>query len=105
MESWSDLPTATTSSPLRRPTAERLRTALDGITQALASPACSLERVRRAVVRYGAIAHEQALQVDEMIATLTRDISAAIAPLPSMRRAELLASVQWWAVHGYHRAD
>lgn len=93
----------------RRPAGERLRAALDAIvhalTQALASPAATIESVRAVAVRYGRLAREQALQLDETIAGLTRVVAAAVDPLPTAQRDELLASVQWWAVHGYHRAD
>jgi len=105
MESWSEPEPAVTAASPRRQAGERLRSALDAITQALASPVLSLERVRRLVIRYGALAHDQALQVDEMIGALTRTVERALEPLPSTRHAEVLASVQWWAVHGYHRAD
>jgi hypothetical protein len=104
MESWSD-PAPTAASGPRRPAVDRIRGALDAIAEAVASPAFSLESVRRLVVRYGAIARDQALQVDEMIPALSCTVAEAIAPMPTAQRDEMLASVQWWAVHGYHRAD
>jgi len=84
---------------------ERLRVALEAVSQAIASPGPSLDPVRRLVERYGALARDQAVQLDEMLQTLTRTVCGALDTLPSPQRAEVLASVQWWAVHGYHRAD
>jgi hypothetical protein len=105
MDSWSDHSSVAASGTTRRPTIERLRPALDAIHAALAAPAVSLDKLRRVVVRYGALAREQALQLEEMLATLRRSTRDVIDALPSSRQAEVLAFVQWWAVHGYHRAD
>jgi hypothetical protein len=105
MDSWSDRISVGTSGASRRPTIERLRPALEAIHLALAAPAVSLDKLQRLVVRYGAVAREQALQLEEMLATLRRSTRDVIDALPSARQAEVLAFVQWWAVHGYHRAD
>ena len=102
MEPNASESTSTTSRPAGR---ERLRAALDAVVHAMASPGPSLDPVRRLVVRYGATAREQAVQLDDMLQTLTRTICGALDAVPSTQRAEVLASVQWWAVHGYHRAD
>jgi hypothetical protein len=92
-------------SPTRPTSFERLRGALDAISQALSAPAHSLDAVRCDVIRYGALAREQALQLDDMLANLRRGVGGAVERLPTPERAEVLAAVQWWAVHGYHRAD
>jgi hypothetical protein len=102
MEPNASESTTTTSRPASR---ERVRAALDAVVHAIASPGPSLDPVRRVVVRYGATAREQAMQLDDMLQTLTRSICGALDAVPSPQRAEVLASVQWWAVHGYHRAD
>lgn len=82
----------------------RVRRAADAVRRALCAPTLSLDTLRRAVIYYGAAARERALAPDEMI--------AALAPLVrrcAERRAgptpELQTYVQWWAIHGYHRAD
>jgi hypothetical protein len=105
METQSDR--TPTAAPLgaRRASVERLQGAADAVLQALRAPAVSLDLLRRAVVRYGGLARDQALQLEEMLTTLTRSIREAIDDLPDTRRTEVLAFVQWWAVHGYHRAD
>lgn len=105
MESWNDRAPAPLRSLPRLGSSDRLRAALDAIAQTLTSPSFSLDQVRRTVVRYGNVARDQALQIDEMIATLTRGLRDVLDALPDRRRADVLASVQWWAVHGYHRAD
>lgn len=105
MESWSDRAPDAALGSSRRPGVERLRPALDAIQQALGAPVVSLDRLRRAVVRYGAMARDQALQLEEMLATLQRSVRTVLDPLPDSRRTEVLAFVQWWAMHGYHRVD
>lgn len=99
-------PTQYSSRPNGR---ERIRNALDvardAVTQAIAAPRPSLESIRRGAVRYGAIARDQAMQLDDVVPTLMRGVRATIDALPSACRAEMAAAVQWWAVHGYHRAD
>ena len=105
MESWNDRATDPTSGSLIRSTGERLRPALDAVIQVLDTQAVSLDRLRRVVVRYGALAREQALQLEDMLVTLTRSVRGVLDALPDARRTEVLAFVQWWAMHGYHRAD
>src|SRR5437868_4561753 len=105
MESWSERAPADGPDTARGPSTDRLRVALDAVLQAVAAPAASLDRLRRVVVRYGALACEQAVQLEEMLSTLTRGVRAVLAGLPAPRQDEVLAVVQWWAVHGYHRAD
>jgi hypothetical protein len=64
-----------------------------------------MDAVRDAAVRYGSAARAVALAPEAMtgaIGALLRRCAARHAPA---LRAELEASVAWWAVHGYHRAD
>jgi hypothetical protein len=64
-----------------------------------------MDAVRDAAVRYGSAARAVALAPDDMaaaIGALLRRCTTAHAPAV---RAELQASVPWWAIHGYHRAD
>jgi len=89
----------------RKPATDRLHVALEAVLQAIGTPSASLDILRRVVVRYGALAREQAVQLEEMLATLTRGVRGVVEMLPTSRQAEVLAFVQWWAVHGYHRAD
>lgn len=109
MESEQPHASEWTAAPSRPNGRERLRGALDGaldaVAQAIAAPRPSLECVRRVAVRYGALAREHALQLEEVVPALMRAVRATIDALPSPRRDEMLAAVQWWAVHGYHRAD
>ena len=104
METWSDSASAA-SGAARRSAGDRLHSALDAVLQALGTPAASLDILRRVVVHYGALAHEQAVQLEDMLAALTRGVRGVLAAHPTTAEAELLAFVQWWAVHGYHRAD
>jgi hypothetical protein len=105
METWSDGASADAPGVPRRSTTDRLHTALDAVLQALGTPAPSVDILRRVVVRYGALAREQAMQLEEMLATLTRGVRDVLELRPSPNQAEVLAFVQWWAMHGYHRAD
>ena len=77
----------------------------DAVIQALTAPTPSLDDVRRAVVRYARTARELAVAADDMLASLAPRVRRALDALPSARRAELLASVEWWAIHGYYGAD
>jgi hypothetical protein len=105
METWSEGASSDVPGVSHRSTTDRLHAALDAVLQALETPATSLDLLRRVVVRYGALACEQALQLEDMLAELTRGVRDVIALRPSQKQAEVLAFVQWWAVHGYHRAD
>ena len=105
MESWSDPTPVGVPAATRRPSGERLQGAVEGVLQVLCAPAVSLDMLRRAVVRYGGLARDQALQLEDMLGTLTQSLRDVLDTLPNPRRAEVLAFVQWWAVHGYHRAD
>jgi hypothetical protein len=77
----------------------------DAVIQALTAPRPSLEDVRRAVERYARAARELAVAADEMLALLAPRVQNAMDALPSARREELLASVEWWAIHGYFGAE
>ena len=85
-----------------RPMARQLA---DAVVQALCAPRPSLESVRRAVVRYARPARELAMAADEMLAGLAPRVRRCLDALPSARRDELLAYVEWWAIHGYYGAD
>ena len=89
-----------TQGPAGRP-----RHALAGLADVLCAATPSMDAVRDAAVRYGTAARAVALAPDEMsaaIAALLRRCAERHAPAV---RAELQASVPWWAIHGYHRAD
>ena len=77
----------------------------DAVIQALTAPRPSLDDVRHAVVRYARRARELAIAADDMLASLAPLVRRALHALPSARRAELLASVEWWAIHGYYGAE
>jgi hypothetical protein len=81
------------------------RRAVDAIAQALSEPRLSQDALRRAVVRYGTVARDLALDPTEMLAALVPVVRRSIARLAPGEQAELQACVQWWAIHGYHRAD
>ena len=77
----------------------------DAVIQALTAPRPSLDDVRLAVVRYARISRDLAIAAEEMLASLVARVRRALDGLPSARRTELLASVEWWAIHGYYGAD
>ena len=105
METWSEGASSDAPGVSRRSATDRLHTALDAVLQALGTPVASVDILRRVVVRYGALAREQAMQLEEMLATLTRGVRDVLELRPLPNQAEVLAFVQWWAMHGYHRAD
>jgi hypothetical protein len=105
METWSEGASSDAPGVPRRSATAGLHNALDAVLQALGTPVASVDVLRRVVVRYGALAREQAMQLEEMLATLTRGVLDVLELRPSSNQAELLAFVQWWAMHGYHRAD
>ncbi|MFL5575240.1 MAG: hypothetical protein ACJ79S_04655 [Gemmatimonadaceae bacterium] len=63
------------------------------------------EPLRAAVVGFAREAHDQALQLEETLSAIRFRLRGLCDRLTAGARAELLAAVQWWAVHGYHRAD
>ena len=87
------------------PDAAPRRRAIDAVADALSAVPLSLDAVRRTAVRYGHVARDLALAPEEMHAALRALVRRCAARRPPAVRAELEASVAWWAVHGYHRAD
>jgi hypothetical protein len=77
----------------------------DGVIQALCDPRPSLESVRKAVVRYARAARDLAIAADDMLAGLAPRVGRCLDALPTARRDELVAYVEWWAIHGYYGAD
>jgi hypothetical protein len=98
-----------TQPPFVPPTADAahgaVRRAVDAVVQALCEPRLSQDAVRRAVVRYGAVARDLALDPTEMLAAITPVVRRCVARLAPVEQAQLQSWVQWWAIHGYHRAD
>jgi len=84
------------------PRIEWLREAL---REALCTSPVSAERVRAVIVRFATAAREWASGADDVVAAVQSEAHPYLEQLPSDRRAELSASMQWWAVHGFHRAD
>ena len=81
------------------------RRAVDAIVQALCEPRLSQDALRRAVVRYGSVARDLALDPTEMLAALAPIVRRCAARSAPPEQAQLQSWVQWWAIHGYHRAD
>jgi hypothetical protein len=81
------------------------RRAVDAIVQALCEPRLSQDSLRRAVVRYGSLARDLALDPTEMLAALAPVVRRCAARFAPPEQARLQSWVQWWAIHGYHRAD
>ena len=81
-----------------------VRRAADAVIQALGAPQLSQDLLRRAVVRYGAVARDVALDPTEMLASLAPVVRRGIAQLAPGEQAAVQSWVQWWAIHGYHRA-
>ena len=95
------LPFAGTADP--GPSAARR--AVDAIVQALCEPRLSQDALRRAVVRYGTVARDLALDPTEMLAALVPVVRRCAARLAPPEQAQLQSWVQWWAIHGYHRVE
>ena len=81
------------------------RPAAEAVVQALAAPRLSRDTLRRAVIRYGAVARDLALDPTEMLAALSPAVRRGVERLAPGEQAEGQSSVEWWAIHGYHRAD
>ena len=77
----------------------------DGVVQVLSAPRVSLEALRGAVVRYGRAARELAIAADDAVAALLQLVGRSLEAMPGAVRADLVAHLQWWTIHGYHRAD
>ena len=88
--------------PLRAPRTDWLR---DALREVLCAAEVSPERLRAVVVRFAATAREWAAAVDDVVLTVHREARPYLERLPTALRAELAASIQWWTVHGFHRAD
>jgi hypothetical protein len=82
-----------------------VRRAADAVIQALCAPRLSHDALRRAVVRYGTVARDLALDPTEMLAALGPLVTRCVARLAPDEQAQVASWVQWWAIHGYHRAD
>ena len=105
------------AAALEPASASRMGRAVEAVAQTLSAPAFSLDALRQTVVRYGRLARELALPPDEMLAALAPAVRRTLAgrveipadrrpdAMPAARPAELESWVQWWAIHGYHRAD
>jgi hypothetical protein len=80
-------------------------TLAEAIDAAARSGEWRTEPLRAAVVTFAREARDQALQLEETVGALRFRLRGLCDRLTAGARAELLAAVQWWAVHGYHRAD
>jgi hypothetical protein len=87
------------------PPLSRTRRALVGLADALCAATPSMDTVRDAAVRYGTAARAVALAPEEMAGALQALLRRCAERHAPAVRAELEASVPWWAIHGYHRAD
>jgi hypothetical protein len=63
------------------------------------------EPLRAAVVGFARRSRDEALQLEETLGALRFRLRTLLDRLAAGARDELMTSVQWWAVHGYHRAD
>jgi hypothetical protein len=79
--------------------------AADAVVQVLCAPRFSHDALRRAVVRYGRLARDVALDPTEMLASLAPRVRACLERAAPAEREQVQGWVQWWAIHGYHRAD
>ena len=99
-------------SELRAPGAESapgahgaVRRAADAVIQALSAPRLSHDALRGAVVRYGSVARDLALDPTDMLAALVPVVTRCVDRLAPDERVQVESWVQWWAIHGYHRVD
>jgi hypothetical protein len=79
--------------------------AADAVVHVLCAPRFSHDALRRAVIRYGRLARDLALDPTEMLASLAPRVRACADRLAPAERDQVQGWVQWWAIHGYHRAD
>lgn len=82
-----------------------VRRAADAVSQALSAPRLSPDAVRGAVVRYGSVARDLALDPTDMLAALVPLVTRCVERLAPDERSQVESWVQWWAIHGYHRVD
>jgi hypothetical protein len=92
-----------TAVPGHAPSAARR--AVEAIVHALCQPRLSQDALRRAVVRYGSVARDLALDPTEMLAALAPVVRRCAVRFAPPEQARLQSWVQWWAIHGYHRTD
>lgn len=77
----------------------------DAVVRVLCAPHLSHDALRRAVIRYGRLARDLALDPTDMLASLAPRVRACMDRLAPPEREVVQGWVQWWAIHGYHRAD
>jgi len=63
------------------------------------------EPLRAAVVGFARRSRDEAVQLDETLGALRFRLRGLLDRFTGGARDELMTAVQWWAVHGYHRAD
>jgi hypothetical protein len=77
----------------------------DGLREVLSQARVCPERLRDVIVRFATAAREWAAAVDDVVLAVQREARPFLDRLPDARRVEIAASIQWWAVHGFHRGD
>lgn len=82
-----------------------VRRAADAVVHVLCAPRLSHDALRGAVIRYGRVARDLALDPTEMLASLAPRVRACVERLSPPERDRVQGWVQWWAIHGYHRVD
>lgn len=82
-----------------------VRRAAEAVIQALTGTRLSHDALRGAVVRYGSVARDLALDPTDMLAALVPMVTRCIERLAPDERSQVESWVQWWAIHGYHRVD
>lgn len=82
-----------------------VRRAAEAVIQALSAPRLSHDALRGAVVRYGSVARDLALDPTDMLAALVPTVRRCAERLAPDERSQVESWVQWWAIHGYHRVD
>lgn len=98
-------PVATPDGPPPDPARGAVGRAADAVVAVLCAPRLSHDALRRAVVRYGRLARDVALEPTEMLASLAPRVRASLERAAPAERDQVQGWVQWWAIHGYHRAD
>jgi hypothetical protein len=69
------------------------------------SPALTLDALRAAVVGSARAARALAVAPETVFAEISARVGAILAARPPARRAELLARVRWWTIHGYYGGE
>ncbi|MDF1504171.1 hypothetical protein [Roseisolibacter sp. H3M3-2] len=103
----SQVPTPLTppDGPPSDPARGAVGRAADAVVQVLCAPRLSHDALRRAVIRYGRLARDVALDPTEMLGSLAPRVRACLDRVAPAEREQVQGWVQWWAIHGYHRAD